>query len=94
VNFIIQRVFRSDEELPIREVLAGGYATKDAAVRGILEHFPDDVSYRMLDHSGNKRRRIIMEGKDLFYEVFEINDLDLVDVDPWPLPEPDQKEAK
>lgn len=98
-NYIIQRVFRpiEDGDAPIREVLAGGYVTKEGAVSAILEHFPNDISYKMFDHSGNKRRRVVMEGQDLFYEITEIGDLNLVEDEPWDLPKeaadgPDSKE--
>lgn len=88
-NFVIQRVHRnSDEEgRPIREVLAAGYGTKDNAVKAILDMLPEGAGYKLLDHSGNKRRRMVITGMDLFYEITEISDLMLLDDEPWDLPE-------
>lgn len=87
-NFIVQRVFQPIEECepPIREVLAGGYGNRESAVKAILDYFPEDVSYKMFEHSGNKRLRVVMEGQDLFYEVTEIEHLPLIEDEPWDLP--------
>ncbi len=87
-NYVIQRLHRNSdvEGAPIREVLAAQYGSKDNAVKAILDMLPENAGYKLLEHSGNKRRRVIIEGMELFYEITEISDLLLVDDDPWPLP--------
>jgi len=87
-NYVIQRVHRNPDEEgnPIREVLAAGYANKDNAAKAILNMLDDGVGYKLLDHSGNKRRRLVVDSLDLFYEITEIANLMLVDNEPWDLP--------